>query len=133
MGNLLGRNGKREELGRGEPPPRVTMPEIEEDRREAANKRRAQLQRVLHGLQETTNIMHRVMTDMMDRGDSVELTLEKSDELVESSHLFRRTASPWYSRCCLDVKQALRFYRAKTHQFIARQRSWLCGRSEGAV
>ena len=129
MGNLLGR-GKRDDLGHGEPPPRVVMPEIEEDRREAANKRRAQLQRVMHGLQETTNIMHRVMTDIMDRGDSVELTLEKSDALMESSHVFRRAASPWYTRCCLDVKQVLRFYRAKSYQFISRQRSWLCGRPE---
>ena len=111
------------------------MPEIEADRQEQLKKRRDQLQRVWHGLQETTNIMHRVMNDMMERGETVEQTLEKSDALMHSSHNFRRVASPWYTRWCLDAKAACRYCWAKTGEFIRRpqQLAAACGSSAEEV
>lgn len=99
-------------------PDRMTMPEVEEDRQA----RKAQLQRVMDSLLETTSIMHQVMHSAADRGAKIEDALQKSEEVADSSHRFRRLSASACTRCWLDVKQAWRYSRAMFTQWWRRTR-----------
>lgn len=77
------------------------------------------LKRIMDNLGDTTRIMRKVMKDMMERGDTVQDTADKSDAVAESSHAFRRAATRGcFTRWWLDVRQAVRYVNAKTREFI---------------
>lgn len=95
------------------------MPEVEEDRRAQSAARSDQLRRIMGSLTATTTIMHGAMTQVLQRGDDIEVVVQKTDELLETSRHMHYVAAPCWKRWWIDVKQLARLCRAQAH-------AWCC-------
>lgn len=49
-------------------------------------------------LKDTVSLMHQNMGTVMNRGENVDLLVQKTEELTESSKLFLFEVLPWYKR-----------------------------------
>lgn len=125
MGNYVFPTKKSDDtLAQGPLPPRVEMPEIAQDRAEAAERHKARLQRIMSHLDKTRALLGTAMVMSLERGSTLDATEEQTDEVMHSSLKFRRMASPWYTRCWMDVRWASRYVRAKLG--VCFSSSWRC-------